>query len=70
MLAVVAWDGGATGNGANMLDPLNWAGDVLPAAGDDVVIGATGTSPTLTLTNVFTATNLHIDAGNSGELNW
>ena len=58
MLAVATWDGGATGNGANLLDPLNWAGDVLPAAADDVVIGATGTNPTLTLGGLFAAANL------------
>jgi hypothetical protein len=45
--AVIAWDGGPTGNGTDWLDPVNWAGDVLPGAGDDVIIGSTGTNPTI-----------------------
>lgn len=34
--ATITWDGG--GDGTSWNDPANWAGDVLPAAGDDVVI--------------------------------
>ncbi len=49
MMAVIAWDGGPTGNGTSWTDPANWAGDVLPGAGDDATIGATGTSPLITL---------------------
>src|SRR5581483_9036678 len=40
--AAVAWDGGPTGNSTNWLDPTNWAGD-------DVTIGATGSSPAINL---------------------
>ena len=45
--AIIAWDGGPTGNGTDWLDPVNWAGDVLPGAGDDVFIGSTGSNPTI-----------------------
>src|SRR5437764_14975482 len=43
--AVIQWDGGPTGNGTDWLDPVNWAGDVRPAAGDDAALGPTGSSP-------------------------
>jgi len=49
LLANIAWDGGATGNGASWLDPLNWAGDVLPGAADVAILGPTGTSPLVTI---------------------
>src|SRR5262245_10265371 len=47
--ATIAWDGGPTGNGTDWLDPVNWVGDVLPGAADDVTIGNTGTNPTITV---------------------
>ena len=40
LLATVTWDGGG-GDGA-WHNPLNWAGDVLPGAGDDVVLDRPG----------------------------
>lgn len=49
MFATVNWDGGPSGEGTNFLDPVNWAGDALPLAADTAVIGATGSSPTITL---------------------
>ena len=58
LLSTVEWDGGTTGNGTNLADPLNWAGDVLPGPADDAIIGATGTSPTLTLAGVLTLNSL------------
>jgi len=39
---MVAWDGGVDGTGTNLSDPVNWAGDVLPTADDNVVIDAAG----------------------------
>ncbi len=44
--ATVLWDGG--GNGTSWTDPLNWVGDALPQAGDDVVIDVPG-NPTIQL---------------------
>ena len=35
LLATVTWDGGPAGTGTNFHDRFNWAGDVLPLAGDD-----------------------------------
>jgi hypothetical protein len=37
LLALVAWDAG--GDGENWTDALNWSGDAVPTAVDDVVIG-------------------------------
>jgi len=39
LLAVVAWDGGPSGTGTDWHDPVNWDGDSLPGAADDVQIG-------------------------------
>lgn len=37
------WDGGTAGTGTSMATAANWAGDVLPASGDDLIIAtATG----------------------------
>jgi len=47
--STIAWDGGPTGNGTDWLDPVNWVGDVLPGATDDVTIGNTGNNPTISL---------------------
>ncbi len=46
---MVNWDGGPSGDGTNFLDPFNWAGDALPLTADTAVIGATGSSPTITI---------------------
>ena len=40
LLAVIAWDGG--GDGGTLLDPLNWAGDVLPGPADDALVDVPG----------------------------
>jgi hypothetical protein len=55
--AVIAWDGGPTGNGTDWLVAENWDyvdsfgvhHDVLPGADDDVTIGSTGSDPTINL---------------------
>src|SRR5262245_31335068 len=51
--AAITWDGGPTGNGTNWLDAANWrdagGNDVLPGAGDDVTVDATGSSPIVVL---------------------
>ena len=39
MPAQIVWDGGPTGQGTDWLDPVNWAGDVLPGPNDDAVLG-------------------------------
>jgi hypothetical protein len=68
LLASIAWDGGPTKDGTNLLDPVNWAGDVLPGPADHVTIQAVGT-PTLTLNGDLTVLSLlatdrvRIDAG-------
>lgn len=38
--STVVWDGGISGLGTDWHNPVNWAGDVLPANGDDVVVNA------------------------------
>ena len=59
LLASVAWDGG--GDHLSWGDPLNWSGDVLPAADDDVTISA-DSSPTVAIT---TTVNVHSITGNA-----
>ena len=49
LLANVVWDGGPTGNGTDFLAAVNWVGDALPLAADTATVGATGTSPTITI---------------------
>src|SRR5688572_6390693 len=44
LMSVVHWDGG--GDGTTLMDPLNWAGDVLPGPADDAVVDVVGT-PTI-----------------------
>lgn len=44
--ATVDWEGatgGTPGDGQNWNAPLNWQGDAIPAAGDDITLGAPGT---------------------------
>ena len=38
----VAWDGGTDGQGTDLLDPVNWVGDVLPGSTEWAVIGGPG----------------------------
>ncbi|MFO0808574.1 MAG: hypothetical protein U0746_08125 [Gemmataceae bacterium] len=73
--AVIAWDGGPTGNGTDWLTPANWAGDVLPGPNDDVTFGSTGTNPPIQLrgstsvrgvTNNRTSGVIHIVGNSSG----
>ena len=40
MLSVVSWDGGLDGTGTDWHEPVNWVGDELPGAADDVVVDA------------------------------
>ncbi len=40
LLATINWDGG--GDGTTWEDNLNWVGDALPGAADDVVINVAG----------------------------
>ena len=44
------WDGtgNAGGDGVNWHDPLNWSGNTLPAAGEDVLIFQPNANPTIT----------------------
>jgi hypothetical protein len=44
LLAAVSWDGG--GDGTNWTDPINWSGNSLPQAADDVTISV-GANPTI-----------------------
>ena len=46
-LGPVSWDGG--GDGINWTDPLNWSGNALPGAADDVVISLPSSNPTIQL---------------------
>jgi hypothetical protein len=55
--AMIAWDGGPTGNGTDWLDATNWAGDVQPGAADDVTLGSTGGNPTIVLRTWPTSTS-------------
>lgn len=47
--AVIAWDGGPTGNGTDWTDPINWVGDAVPGTTDDVILAATASNPTIVL---------------------
>lgn len=53
--AVIAWDGGPTGDGTDFLLAANRVGDVLPAATDDVtiVLSAVGTVNSITNSRVL-----------------
>ncbi len=44
--ATRAWDGG--GDGQSWTNAANWIGDIVPVAGDDVVIDVVGTNATIT----------------------
>src|SRR5262245_34509481 len=69
LLAVVLWDGGPAGTGANWNDPVNWAGNVLPGGSDDAQIGAAFAGITITsssnvsVRSVTSAAPLQITAG-------
>jgi len=41
---IVSWDGNSTGTGTSMTIKENWAGDVIPVSGDDVIIANTSNS--------------------------
>jgi len=67
LLAV--WDGGG---GTSWHDPLNWTGDVLPAAGEDIVIGAAFSGAVIQITQPITVGALNSAASLSvlsGTLN-
>ena len=52
--AVKTWDGG--GDGTSWTNAANWNGDILPVAGDEVVIDVPGTNATITYTASATLT--------------
>ncbi|MCC7389864.1 MAG: hypothetical protein IT431_13975 [Phycisphaerales bacterium] len=72
VLASVVWDGGPSGTGTSWQDPANWAGDVLPANGDDVTISVAAdplilySSGTLTLNSLMTDEDLRLSGGELG----
>src|SRR5688572_11532321 len=76
LLANVLWDGGPTGNGTNFLDGTNWVGDALPGASDIATIGATGTSPIITIAatpavqSVASSRNIRVLGGTISGGNW
>ena len=49
LLAALHWDGG--GDGVSWNDPLNWSGDVLPGANDDVSIDAVAGDPMINISS-------------------
>ncbi|HEY2841270.1 MAG TPA: hypothetical protein VGJ26_19090, partial [Pirellulales bacterium] len=64
LLSAVSWDGG--GDGKNWTDKLNWSGDVLPGANDDVTINAPGgvtVSATLSATTTIHSLTVGADDG-------
>ncbi|HYT94074.1 MAG TPA: hypothetical protein VEL76_35490, partial [Gemmataceae bacterium] len=68
--AVLLWDGGPTANGTDWNTAANWAGDVLPAAADDVRIDAPFSGVTVThatadttIRSLTSAASLQIDSG-------
>ena len=67
LLTAVSWDGG--GDGSNWSDPINWSGDALPGATDDVTINVAGVitvthaSGSTTIGSVNSAENLVISGG-------
>src|SRR5262249_61323891 len=58
MPAVILWDGGPAATGTNWNDPVNWAGDVLPGAGDDAQIGSAFAGFTVTSSSPVTVRSL------------
>ncbi len=46
--ALISWDGG--GDGTSWHDPLNWSGNVVPGASDDVSINLAGSNPVIRYT--------------------
>ena len=61
-LLSIQWDGGPSGTGTSWQDKTNWLGDVLPGATDDVVIGPTFASRTITSTANVTIHKLNSEA--------
>lgn len=59
MLSAVSWDGG--GGDLNWTNPLNWSGDVLPGAADDVTISVAGD------VTIVHAGNTQVNSLNSDE---
>src|SRR5262249_27779753 len=67
--AMVLWDGGPSATGTSWNNPVNWAGDTLPTAADDVQIGSAFAGTTITssgnvaVRSVSSAAALEITAG-------
>ena len=79
--AVIVWDGGPSGNGAdwnaaaNWFDQTNLVNDVRPGATDDVQIGAafagitiTHATASTTIRSLTSAASLQIDSGSSQSI--
>ncbi len=69
LLAIVSWDGG--GGDFDWNNPINWNGNVLPAATDDVEIGSAFAGITVTSSGVVSIESLTSYAGlnvNAGSL--
>lgn len=72
VLSAISWDGGPTGEGTDWHDPANWAGDVLPADGDDVTIDVAAdplilySSGTLSLNSLTTTEDVRVTGGDLG----
>ena len=69
----VSWDGG--GDGTSWMDPLNWSGDTLPAAGDDVMIPPGGAGfvelagfGTTSINSLECARSLHLEQQSTLEI--
>jgi len=60
---IIVWDGGLDGTGASWNDPANWAGDVIPGAGDTAAFTDAGLSAgkVITLDAAQTNAALSID---------
>ncbi|MFM7077206.1 MAG: hypothetical protein ACKO3G_14255, partial [Planctomycetaceae bacterium] len=61
MLATYTWDGGLDGTGTNFLDPVNWAGDILPGPADTAIIGDTDSTATITLAGTASVGRIETD---------
>lgn len=70
------WDGGPSGTGTDWSNAQNWAGDTLPAAGDDAVFDGSVTPPgqltnvsgTVAAIRVWGSTSLALSLALSGNL--
>lgn len=71
--ATKSWDGGTTGNGSSWATNTNWAGDIIPATGDDVVFdsrtgGGTIATP-MTVSSDFSLRTMTFDTNLNAAAN-